>query len=476
MYQTDGQRKSNREGMVNRMPFYLGRKTIRKVPGTVIKAAPLPDPVITQGFGSRKKVGVLAKEAGYQSILLVTDQTLFALGFHKKVVESLEEQGIRVTIFSDIASEPTVKIVEEGRAAAVACEADCIVALGGGSVMDSSKIIASSAKHPQLPIHLYLHKFALAESGSLPMINIPSTAGTGAECTVGAVVMNESGVKCATVVLGLNVPHVILDSELIVNAPRSVTVWCAIDALSHGLEGLLADVASSEEDIWKSRECVRLIFENLPFLIHTLDSKVKRDDAAAQEMVSGGDAVAQNTEGSSEITLQSTGSDGDTASQGDETCGDVAMQKYIEARQATLLAAHYGGNAINTQLAGYVHAFAHSIGALYHIPHGKAIAWCLIPIVAVQENLCYEEMAELAVHCHLAEETDSVETAADKLLLALKKLLEECGLEKGCPLLKVDDYDQLTRMIELDSINYSPAVTFSDLEIRMLLDQIRRGY
>ena len=414
------------------MPFYLGRKTIRKVPGSVIKAAPLPDPVITQGFGSRKKVGVLAKEAGYQSILLVTDQTLFALGFHKKVVESLEEQGIRVTLFSDIASEPTVKIVEEGRAAAVACEADCIVALGGGSVMDSSKIIASSAKHPQLPIHLYLHKFALAESGSLPMINIPSTAGTGAECTVGAVVMNESGVKCATVVLGLNVPHVILDSELIVNAPRSVTVWCAIDALSHGLEGLLADVASSEEDIWKSQECVRLIFENLPFLIHTLDSKVKRDDAA--------------------------------------------MQKYIEARQATLLAAHYGGNAINTQLAGYVHAFAHSIGALYHIPHGKAIAWCLIPIVAVQENLCYEEMAELAVHCHLAEETDSVETAADKLLLALKKLLEECGLEKECPLLKVDDYDQLTRMIELDSINYSPAVTFSDLEIRMLLDQIRRGY
>ena len=454
MHQTDGQRKSNREGMVNSMPFYLGRKTIRKVPGTVIKAAPLPDPVITQGFGSRKKVGVLAKEAGYQSILLVTDQTLFALGFHKKVVESLEKQGIRVNIFSDIASEPTVKIVEEGRAAAVACEADCIVALGGGSVMDSSKIIASSAKHPQLPIHLYLHKFALAESGSLPMINIPSTAGTGAECTVGAVVMNESGVKCATVVLGLNVPHVILDSELIVNAPRSVTVWCAIDALSHGLEGLLADVASSEEDIWKSRECVRLIFENLPFLIHTLDRKVKSDDAAAQEMVSGGD----------------------TASQGDETCGDVAMQKYIEARQATLLAAHYGGNAINTQLAGYVHAFAHSIGALYHIPHGKAIAWCLIPIVAVQENLCYEEMAELAVHCHLAEETDSVETAADKLLLALKKLLEECGLEKGCPLLKVDDYDQLTRMIELDSINYSPAVTFSDLEIRMLLDQIRRGY
>ncbi|MBO4325862.1 MAG: iron-containing alcohol dehydrogenase [Clostridia bacterium] len=402
------------------MSFYAGRKSIRKVPGAVIKAAPLPKPQITEGFGARENVGKICKEAGYGSALLVTDQTLFGLGLHQKVADSLEECGIPYTIFHEIDSEPTVDIVEAGRKAAVDCGADCIVALGGGSVLDSSKIIAASAKHPHIAVKHFLHKFALVNGGTLPMINVPSTAGTGAECTVGAVVKNSRGVKNSTVIIGLEVPHVILDSELIVNAPKSVTVWCAIDALSHGLEGLLADVSSKKEDIFKSRECVRLVFENLPILL--------------------------------------------------EDPHDT------DARQATLLAAHYGGNAINTQLAGYVHAFAHSIGALYHIPHGKAIAWCLVPIVEAQENLRYKQLAELAVHCRIAEAGDEETAAADKLICALKELLDRCGLEKGCPPIRQSDYKKLTRMIDADSINYSPSRTFTDNEVRMLLDQIRRGY
>ncbi len=402
------------------MPFYLERKVIRKVPGTVIKAAPVPKPDLIEGFGTREKVGSVCAEAGFASVLLVTDETLYGLGLHEKIAGSLEENGIRYTVFHDIHSEPTVDIVDAGRSAAVNCEADCIVALGGGSVMDSSKIIAAGARHPNLPIRHYLHKFAIVEGGSLPMINIPSTAGTGAECTVGAVVKNKSGTKNATVLIGLDIACVILDSELLINAPESVTAWCAVDALSHGLEGLLADVGSSEEDVFKSRECVRLILENLPLVL---------DDP-----------------------------------------------KNIEARQATLLAAHYGGNAINTQLAGYVHAFAHSIGALYHIPHGKAIAWCLIPIMTAQEAFRYKEMADLARFCRLADDGDGEETAADRLIEALKDLLDRCGLEKGCALLREKDYDKLTRMIDSDSINYSPSRTLTDVEIRMLLDQIRRGY
>ena len=198
-----------------------------------------------------------------------------------------------------------------------------------------------------------------------------------------------------------------------------MTVWCAIDALSHGLEGLMADVSSSEEDIFKSKECVRLILENLPVLL--------------------------------------------------EDPGNV------EARQATLLAANYGGNAINTQLAGYVHAFAHSIGAVYHIPHGKAIAWCLLPIVKTLEHQRYDRLADLYCHCHPEDKTDDV-AAADRLILEIDGLLEKCGLEKGCSLLKVEDYDKLTGMINSDSINYSPARVYSDNEIRVILDQIRRGF
>ena len=402
------------------MAFYLGRKTIRRVPGAVIKAAPLPKPELIEGFGKREEVGAVCEKAGFKTALVVTDRTLFGLGLHEKITASLEAHGVAYSLFSGIDSEPTVDIVEADRKAAHECGADCVVALGGGSVLDSGKIIAVGARHPRRSIKHYLHKFAFAKRGVLPMINVPSTAGTGAECTVGAVVKNRRGAKCSTVIIGMEVPAVILDSELLIGAPQSVTTWCAIDALSHGLEGLLADVKSTDEDIFKSRECVRLILENLPVLLED--------------------------------------------------------PKNIEARQATLLAAHYGGNAINTQLAGYVHAFAHSIGAMYHIPHGKAIAWCLIPIIEAQENIRYDAMAALAVHCGLADEGEPKEDASDKLILALGRLLERCGLESGCGMIREKDYDKLVGMIDADSINYSPSRTFGDAEIRIMLDRIRRGY
>ncbi len=402
------------------MALYGGRKAIRKAPGLVIKAVPIPKPQVVQGLGTRQQVGQICAQAGFQSVLVVTDRTLSSLGLHEKLLMSLQDCGVPFTLFDEIDSEPTVEIVKAGRCAAIECCADCIVALGGGSVLDTAKIIAASARYPKRPMGYFLQKFAIAENRTLPMVTIPTTAGTGAECTVGAVVGNSRGVKSATVIVGLDVSHVILDSELILDAPMGVTTWSAIDALSHGLEGLIADVSPCEEDIFKSRECVRLVLENLPTIL--------RDPHD------------------------------------------------VEARQATLLAAHYGGNAINTQLAGYVHAFAHSIGAFYHIPHGKAIAWCLIPVLLAQQNLCQDRLSALAVHCHLATEQDSREAASDKLIAGVWQLLESCGLEKGCSMLQQGDYPRLIKMINADSINYSPPRIFLDTEIEVLLDMIREGY
>lgn len=401
------------------MALYVFRKGIRKLPGDVIKLAPIPEPEVTQGFGTRERVGDICARAGYRSVLLVTDTTLFKLGYHKKIQESLEKHGIDCSVFSDISSEPTRDIIEAGRNVAAAFGADCIVALGGGSVLDSCKIIAATAKHPNLSVELYLQKFALVRGKTLPMISVPSTAGTGAEHTVGAVVKNTRGVKNSTVVIGLNVTDVILDSELTVNAPWSITAWCGIDALSHGLEGLMADVKSKKDDIKKSRECVKIVLENLPKLHDEPNN--------------------------------------------------------IEARQNMSLAAFYGGNAINKQLAGYVHAFAHSIGGLYHIPHGEAIAYCLIPVAEAQRDVCEEDLADLSRYCGFADEGTDDETAVDKLIEELKKLLELCGLPHGCSQINQKDFDKLIRMIDADSVNYSAPVTFTDREIRAMLRQIRKG-
>lgn len=401
------------------MSFYLFRKMIRKLPGVLIQMVPKPEPVLTEGYGSREKIGKICSGAGYKSVLLVTDKTVYSLGYHEKILNSLKASNIKCTVFNNISSEPTIDIINEGRSAAANCGADCIIALGGGSVLDTCKIIAAVVKKSHYKIKNLLRKFIYIREKTLPVIAVPSTAGTGAEITVAAMVMSQKMIKCSTVVIGLNVPHVVLDSELTIGASENVTVSCGIDALSHGIEGCLADITTGEEDINKILECVKLVFRNLPCLISNPDN--------------------------------------------------------IDARQNMCLAAYYGGNAINKQLAGYVHAFAHSIGAFYNIPHGKAIALCLIPIVAFHKNICMDKLAKLSAYCGFSKETEDKAAAVDRFIAALEDLLKTCGFERGCDLIDEKDYKKLTRMINSDSVNYSPPKTLSNKEIVRLLDEIRKG-
>ena len=224
------------------MDTYRFRKQIHRLPGKVIHTIPLPEPEVTEGHGARRKVGEICRESGYRHVLLVTDKTLNRLGYEKTVAESLEAAGIGCTLFSDIDSEPTVAIIEAGRQRALQCGAEAIVALGGGSVLDTCKMVAASVKMPHLPVKALLLKFLPVRGGTLPSVAVPSTAGTGAEVTVGAVVTSGHGVKSSTVLIGLNVTHVVLDSELTVHAPAHVTAACGMDALSHCIEGAVSDV------------------------------------------------------------------------------------------------------------------------------------------------------------------------------------------------------------------------------------------
>jgi Alcohol dehydrogenase, class IV len=398
------------------MSDYLLRKSIRPLPGKVIKAVPIPEPKITSGFGARSEAGAICRERGFERALLVTDTTLNSLGYDAKVAESLKDAGVEYRLFAEISSEPTCEVIEAGRKAALEFEADCIIGLGGGSVMDSCKIISAGVRFRKLPISHLLLKFLIIPEKTLPIINIPSTAGTGAEMTVGAIITDtDKQRKRSTVIAGLDVTDVILDSELTVKMPRKVTAACGIDALSHGIEGAVAAVNTSDEDRWKSLECVRMVLKNLPKVLANPDD--------------------------------------------------------IDARQEMCLAANYGGNAINRQLAGYVHAFAHSIGAKYHIPHGNAIAMCLIPVLEAEMPHCIGKMALAARHCGVTGEGD-LQYAADKLMEAFASLMETCDLPAQ-PSIPEEDFDELTKMIDADSINYSSPVTFTDEEIKEILKKIK---
>lgn len=159
------------------MDTYRFRKQIHKLPGKVIHRVPLPEPQVVEGHGARVKIGEICEECGYKQVLLVTDQTLQKLGYEQRIMESLEEVGVACTLFADINSEPNIALIDEGRKIAMKCQAECVIALGGGSVMDTCKMIAAGVKMPHLSSKTLLRKFLVVPGKTLPMITVPSTAG-----------------------------------------------------------------------------------------------------------------------------------------------------------------------------------------------------------------------------------------------------------------------------------------------------------
>lgn len=400
--------------------FFL-RKLIRLWPGRIIGHVPKPSPQVLEGCGKCGEVGRLCKSRGFKRVLLVTDSTLFGMGFHRQVVDALEREHVAYTIFNDISSEPTVGVVDRGRRAARQSGAQCVIALGGGSVMDACKMMAAGMKLKYLPSSMLLQKLLFVPGGTVPLIALPTTAGTGAEVSVGAIVKNEddptsenvrertSGAKCATVIVGLRVEYVVLDPDLSMRAPLRVAAKSAIDAMSHGIEGFVADVNVKEERRHYCVDCVKLAFANLPRMLASPDN--------------------------------------------------------VDARQALCRAAYYGGNSISNHTAGYVHAFAHTIGAYYHIDHGTAIAMCLIPVLRYQKPYCEQKYAQLAAYCGI------VPSSADAFLAALERLVAQCGLH--VPEICDEDFDALSHLVIRDSINYSAPMVLHKKEVVVLLKEIQ---
>lgn len=395
--------------------MYFFRRLIRRLPGKVVQAIPVPHPKVTEGCGSRGSVGEICAHQSYVSVLIVTDTTLSLLGYEQAVVQSLQQYNIRCEVYSCISGEPVIPVVEQVRAAAWSMQADCIIGIGGGSVLDVVKMASAAVKYRHIGVKHLLLKFLPVPGRALPVIAIPATAGTGAEVSVGAIVLNASGVKKSTVIVGLNIPHVILDSELTLHAPHDITAACGIDALSHAIEAACSSVKVKPEHARYAHEGVKLIMEHLPVLL--------------------------------------------------------SQPQQVEARQGMCRAAMYGGYCISYQLAGYVHAFAHAIGAKYHMAHGKAIALVLVPVLQFQREACLHKYAYTARYSGIAHNGDSEAVAADKLLCAIAELTENCKLHIVSPV-KPEDYTELTRMIIKDSINYSPMITMSSRHIKQVLTSI----
>ena len=368
-----------------------------------------------EGFHICGRAGEYSKQRGYQRILIITDQTVTKLGLVDETIAGLRQYGIAYRIFDGVTLEPSHETVLSARDAGVDFCADCVVAVGGGSVLDCAKIACIGIKNPKMSPRRLTGLQLGTHPGTIPLIAIPTTAGTGAEVTVGSMLTDEhKRAKHTADGPKVKAALCILDGMLTLHCPKELTACAGIDALSHGLEAYLGPVYQSRKHRRELMECVRLVLENLP-----------------------------------------------------SAC---LPQENPTARLALCRAANLGGYAINRCTAGYAHSFAHALGAVYHIPHGAAIAMVLPCILRYEKSVCMKKLADLAVYCGLAEGHEPEQTLAERLILAVEGLIGSCEIARH-PLLS-PDYEDLTSRIFQDSLLMIPPKVMHKDECLALLKEL----
>ena len=196
------------------------------------------------GPGARKNLAVEVKRLGLKKALVVSDASLIKFGVTKMVTDVLDEAKVPFEIFSDIKPNPTVTNVKNGVEAFKNSGADFIVAVGGGSSMDTAKAVGIITNNPEFADVVSLEGVANTKHKSVPVIALPTTAGTAAETTINYVITDEVNEKKMVCVDPNDIPAIaIIDAELMYSLPQGLTASTGMDALTHAIEGLTTKAA-----------------------------------------------------------------------------------------------------------------------------------------------------------------------------------------------------------------------------------------
>lgn len=349
------------------------------------------------GRGVVKEIGSHIKELGHKKALLVTDHFIAGSDILPKVTAPLDAENIDYVVYSDVDPNPTVKNVEEGLAALKENACDFIISLGGGSPQDAAScisILATNGGRPQ--DYEGVNK---SSKKGLPVVAINTTAGTSAEITINYVITDEER-KVKMVMVDKNSLALISvnDPELMVSMPKSLTAATGMDALTHAIEALVTPGAYAATKKL-SVGAIELIKEFLPRAVEN-------------------------------------GED-------------------LEAREAMVNAIFLGGMAFNNAGLGYVHAMAHQLGAVYHLPHGVCCAM-ILPIVE-RENAKHLPAAfrDVAKGLGLHTEDKSDQECADYAIAEIEKLSATVGIPKKLSELDIKeeefDFEFLSKNALLDA-------------------------
>ncbi len=276
------------------------------------------------GAGCRSVIADEIKKRGYQKVMLITDKDLVKFGVAAKVEEVLKGAEIPYEIFSDIKPNPTIKNVLDALAAFQASGADCIVALGGGSSIDTAKAVGIINNNPEFKDVRSLEGVAPTKNRAVPTFALPTTAGTAAEVTINYVITDEENKKKMVCVDPNDIPMcAVIDCELMMSMPKGLTAATGMDALTHAIESYITPGAWTMSDMFEFK-AIELIHEHLYNAVQNGQDVVAREGMAEAQYIAG--------MGFSNVGL------------------------------------------------GIVHSMAHPLGAFYDTPHGVANA-LLLPYV-----------------------------------------------------------------------------------------------
>ena len=290
------------------------------------------------GRGARLELADEIKKRGFNKVFLVTDKTLIEAGVTAKVEEVLRNAGIEYWMYSDIKPNPTIKNVTDGVAVCRESGADVIVAVGGGSCIDTAKGISIVMTNPERADIVSLNGLSNTMNKGMPVIALPTTAGTAAEVTINYVITDETR-KIKMVCVDSNDLRIIAmdDSELMSSMPKALAAATGMDALTHAVEGYITKAHNTMSDMFHMK-AIELIFENLTTAVND------KDEMAIENM---------------------------------------AMAQYI------------AGMGFSNVGLGIVHSMAHQLGAVYDTPHGIANAMLLPTVMRFNGEVCANRFREI---------------------------------------------------------------------------------
>ena len=292
------------------------------------------------GRGSREVLAEEINKRGYKKVLVVTDKSLLECGVTGKVTGVLDTANIEYDVYSDVKPNPTIKNVLDGVDRCRAYGADVIVAVGGGSAIDTAKGISIVMTNPDRDDIVSLYGLSNTKNKGLPLIALPTTHGTAAEVTINYVITNEEEQVKMVCVDPNDIPVLaIVDSELMESLPKMTAAATGLDALTHAVEGYITAGHNTMADMFHMR-AIELIFANLPAAVNYKDPKAIENMALAQ---------------------------------------------YI------------AGMGFSNVGLGIVHSMAHQLGAVYDTPHGIAIAILLPTVMRFNGEVCWERFREILV-------------------------------------------------------------------------------